>query len=160
MQVEIVEFPPTRVAILRHAGPPERLPETLARFIAWRRHTGLSPVTHSDTFGIAPLDPATTPPEAFRFDLCGSVTAPIPEDNAYGVVNGWMPAGRCARLRHVGAHDQVGVTVQALLGDWLPASGEARRDAPLFVHYLDAGRDVPAHARVTEIYLPLAPREP
>ncbi|WP_338135463.1 GyrI-like domain-containing protein [Escherichia fergusonii] len=56
-------------------------------------------------FGIAPYDPSLTPPDESEFHLCGSVTAPISQDNRFGVINSEIPAGRCAVLRHQGAHE-------------------------------------------------------
>ncbi|WP_313683360.1 AraC family transcriptional regulator [Pantoea sp.] len=155
MPVTIIDFPATPVAMLSHFGQPERIMETAARFIAWRKTTGLSPIVSSQTFGIAPHDPATTQPETFRFDICGSVTSPIPEDNSFGVVNGVIPAGRCAQLRHLGSHDALAESAWTLYRDWLPASGEELRDFPLFFHYQNFIHDVPEHQLITDIYLPL-----
>ena len=87
MKVDIVDFPATPVAMIEHRGPSALVNETAARFIEWRKTSGLSPVRSSRTFGIAPHDPATTEAQDFRFFICGEVTAPIPEDNAFGVVN-------------------------------------------------------------------------
>ncbi|KAB0207798.1 helix-turn-helix domain-containing protein, partial [Escherichia coli] len=76
MDVKIVEFPPTRVAMLTHLGHPDKANASAAKFIAWRRETGQSPIASSQTFGIAWHDPQTTPPAQFRFDICGSVRQP------------------------------------------------------------------------------------
>ncbi len=92
MDVKIVEFPPTRVAMLTHLGHPDKVNASAAKFIAWRRETGQSPIASSQTFGIARHDPQTTPPDQFRFDICGSVHQPIAE-NDVGVVNSEIPAG-------------------------------------------------------------------
>lgn len=61
MEVKIVDFPETQVAALEHLGPPELVPASVQRFIAWRKETGLSPVHSSLSLGIAYDDPATTP---------------------------------------------------------------------------------------------------
>lgn len=154
MDVKIVDFPQTPVAMLQHRGSPARVNESAATFIAWRKSTGLSPVHQSKTFGIAWDDPATTPPEAFRMDICGSVTAAIPE-NAYGVINGEIAGGRYAVGRHAGSLDSLSQTVWSLFRDWLPGSGEALRDDPVFFHYLNFVHDVPEHELQTDIYIPL-----
>lgn len=99
MDVKIVEFPPTRVAMLTHLGHPDKVNASAAKFIAWRRETGQSPIASSQTFGIARHDPQTTPPAQFRFDICGSVRQPIAE-NDVGVVNSEIHGGRCAVVRH------------------------------------------------------------
>lgn len=80
-QVKIVNFPASSVAMLTHYGQPELINETAARFIEWRKTTGYSPVASSQTYGLAPDDPATTPSDEFAFHICGTVTSPIAEDN-------------------------------------------------------------------------------
>ncbi|WP_327795796.1 AraC family transcriptional regulator [Aeromonas caviae] len=156
MRVDIIQFPQTAVAALTHQGLPERINDTAARFIQWRKATGGSPVATSRTYGLAPDDPATTEGAAFRFTLCGSVEAPVAEDNEWGVKNVLIPAGRCAVVRHHGSHDLLADCARALYRDWLPASGEELRDFPLFFHYHNFVHEVPTHELVTDIYLSLA----
>jgi AraC family transcriptional regulator len=155
MNVKIVDFPETQVAMLAHHGESERVNETAARFIEWRKATGLSPVATSRTYGIAPHDPATTKAEDFRFDVCGTVVAPIQKDNPFGVTNGTIPGGRCAVVRHHGSHDSLSESGRYLYRDWLPASGEELRDFPLYFHYLNLVHEVAVHELLTDIYLPL-----
>ncbi|AKJ40713.1 AraC family transcriptional regulator [Pragia fontium] len=155
MKVSIVNFPATAVAMLAHRGQSERLNETAARFIEWRKTTGLSPVRTSQTYGIAPHDPLTTKPDDFRFDICGSVDALIPEDNPFGVINGIIPAGRCAVVRHHGSHCSLTESARYLYRDWLPTSGEELRDFPMYFHYFNFVHEVAIHELLTDIYLPL-----
>ncbi|GFO66414.1 AraC family transcriptional regulator [Geomonas paludis] len=154
MEVRIVEFPETRIAVLPHRGAPEKIDESALKFIEWRKQSGLSPVKQALTFGIVYDDPAVTEPELFRFDICGTVSEPVPE-NPQGVGNGIIPAGRCAVARHLGCHDRIGDTVYPLCRDWFPQSGEELRDFPIFFHYLNLVPDVAEHELVTDIYLPL-----
>lgn len=154
MDINIVDFPLTRVAMLQHRGSPELVNASATKFIEWRKSSGLSPVRQSKTFGIAWDDPQTTPADAFRFDICGSVTERIPE-NVFGVVNGEIAGGRYAVAQHCGSLDNLSQTVWAMFRDWLPASGESLRDAPVFFHYLNFVHDVPEHELRTDIYLPL-----
>ena len=155
MNVKIIDFPKTSVAMLTHTGQVERLNDTAACFIEWRKSTGLSPVATSQTYGVAPHDPETTKADDFRFDFCGTVNAPINEDNLFGVTNSTIPAGRCAVLRHHGSHDSLGEIARYLYRDWLPASGEELRDFPLYFHYFNFVHEVVAHELVTDVYLPL-----
>jgi len=155
MNVKIINFSETPVAMLTHRGQVERLNETATRFIEWRKTTGLSPVATSLTYGIAPHDPVTTKAEDFCFYFCGTVKAPISEDNPFGVINGVIPAGRCVVLRHNGSHDSLGESARYLYRDWLPASGEETGDFPLYFHYFNFVHEVAAHELVTDIYLPL-----
>lgn len=155
MSVKIVEFPATPVAMLMHRGEPQRIYETVERFIKWRKTSGFSPVRSSQTYGIAPLDPSTVQPEEFMFQICGSVKESIPENNAFGVVNTLIPAGRCAMLRHHGSRDALTELAHSLYADWLPASGESLRNFPLYFHYYNFEHEVPEHELLTDIYLPL-----
>jgi AraC family transcriptional regulator len=154
MEVRIVDFPETRVAVLRHRGTKAELDASTARFIAWRKATGLSPVKTSRTYGVVRYDPRTSPPGDFPFDICGTVDGEIPP-NPQGVENGVIPGGRCAVLRHIGSHECLGESVRRLVTDWLPDSGETRRDAPVFFHYLNVGVEVAEGALETDVYLPV-----
>ncbi len=154
MQVRVVDFPETRVAVLEHRGAPALVNNSAARFIEWRQASGLSPVASSDTFGIAYDDPNSVAPEQFRFDIGGTVNAAVPE-NEYGVVNKVIPAGRCAVVRHLGSHAHMDESAYYLYREWLPESGEELRDFPLFFHYLNLITAVPEHELITDIYLPL-----
>lgn len=73
MDVKIVDFPQTQVAIIEHKGAVELIYQTAAKFVEWRRTTGLSPVAISQTYALAPCDPQTTEAQDFRFFLCGTV---------------------------------------------------------------------------------------
>ena len=155
MQVEIVHFSMTRVATLAYRGPVEKLNDAVGQFIAWRKSSGLSPTQSSRTFGIAYDNPDTVEPDEFRFDICGEVATDVP-DNPQGVVTRYIPDGRCARVRHWGAHSRLGESViYPLYRDWLPESGEELRDFPLFFHYLNLIPDTAEHELVTDVYLPL-----
>jgi AraC family transcriptional regulator len=154
MEVNIVDFVATPVAVLEHRGPPEQVNDSVLRFIEWRKQTGLSPIKSSRTFGVVYDDPNTVAPEQFRFDICGEVAGEVPA-NPQGVKTGAIPGGRCAVVRHHGAHERLGEAVYYLYRDWLPGSGEELRDARLFFHYLNLRSEVADHELQTDIYLPL-----
>ncbi len=121
LDVNIIDFPSIPVAMLPHRCSPELLNYSVAKFIMWRKETGFLLLTKARLF--AWDDPATTAPEAFRFDICGSVSEPIP-DNRYGVSNGELTGGRYAVARHVGELDDISHTIWGIIRHWLPASGE------------------------------------
>lgn len=154
MDVKIVEFPTTRIAVLEHRGPPTLVNDSVGVFIDWRKSSGLSPVHSSQTFGIVYDNPDTVEPENFRFDIGGSVSADIPE-NPQRVINKTIPGGRCAVVRHRGSHQAIGACAYYLYRDWLPESGEELRDFPLYFHYLNLITDTPEHELLTDVYLPL-----
>ena len=154
MDVKIIEFVKTKVAVLEHRGAPERVNESAKTFIEWRKTSGLSPVKTCRSFGLVYSDPDTTPADEFRFDICGEVTERVPE-NPQGVINAVIPVGRCAVLRHLGSHDRLAESIYPLYREWLPTSGEEVRNFPLFFHYLNLFPEVAEHELITDIYLPL-----
>lgn len=154
MQVELVNFATTLIAALEHRGPSQRLNDSVARFIAWRRESGLSPKENRRTFGVVYDNPDTTEPARFRFDICGEVAADVPS-NPQGVTTKRIPGGRCARVRHHGSHARLGESIYPLYRDWLPGSGEELRDFPLYFHYVNLLPETPEAELVTDIYLPL-----
>ncbi|MBX4001704.1 GyrI-like domain-containing protein [Ralstonia pickettii] len=151
--VEIVEREAVAVAAIEHRGDPTRLGETLRRFIAWRREHRLHPSV-SATYNVVYDNPDDVPPEAFRMDICAATRAPI-APNAAGVAGKTLAGGRYAVLRHTGSDDTLGQSVAYLYADWLPASGEELRDAPLLFQRVRFYPDVPEHEAVTDVLLPL-----
>ena len=151
--VSIVQFPETRVAVLEHHGDPQRLFESIRNFIEWRRQNQLLPSV-SATFNLLYGGPDDTPPERFRLDLCAATDREVAE-NAYGIAPRIIPAGRCARLRHVGSDDTLGATLHYLYATWLPDSGEEPRDFPLFLQRVRFFPNVPENEAIVDVFLPL-----
>lgn len=152
MQADIVDFPETLVAALEHRGPEHLTYTTTKKFIAWRQANGLRPGA-GNTYGVHYTDPATTPPEDYRLDICLSVTEPV-APNSQGVITKTIPAGRCARVRHIGSRHNIH-PADWIYREWLPKSGEELRDYPIFFHYVNVGPDVKEHEMITDVYLPL-----
>lgn len=152
--VQIVLFEATRVAVLEHRGDPRLLPNSVRKFIDWRKQNRLPP-KHSATFNVIYDDPEDTPPDRFRFDLCAAITRPV-EANDQGVIERVLPGGRCARLRYVGAEDGMGEAIRFLYARWLPQGGEELRDCPLFLRRVRFAPEVPEHESEIDLYLPLA----
>ncbi len=154
MDIKIVDFKPTKVAVLQHRAAPSRINESVSKFIEWRKQSKLSPKDSAHTYGVVYDDPKNKPGDDFRFDICGSVEQDVP-NNPQGITTGNIAGGRCAVIRHTGAHDNIGEKIYYLYGKWLPESGEELRDAPIFFHYLNLITDVAEHELKTDIYLPL-----
>ena len=156
MQVNITSITPIPVAVLEFQGNPQKLHHSVQQFIAWRKSSGQSPVGSSMTIGMPWSDPATTEPEEFRVDICGSLQeGEQVSGNDFGVVNKEIAGGRYAVLRHEGSTDLIDKPCYQLLQQWLPESGEQLRDSPLFFHYLMRMPEVAEHEQLTDIYLPL-----
>lgn len=80
--------------------------------------------------------------------------------NDAGVVSSVLPAGPCAVLHLVSSSDNLRAAVDYLYSEWLPGSGRELRDDPVFVQRVSLYPDVPEHAAVTDIFLPLRPEVP
>ena len=99
-------------------------------------------------------DPEAMAEDEFRFKLCGSVNAVVP-DNTFGVENGVIPHMRCAKVRHLGSHDNMEQTIRWLYQQWLPQSGELPSDQCCFFEYHNFVHQVDECDLITDIYLPL-----
>ena len=154
VDVSVINFAEQPIAFATHRGSPKRVFETTAKFIEWRKSTGLSPIKTSKTFGIPYGDPNQVPEEEFRFDICGSHSGEVPE-NHFGVKSGTIPAGRCAVVLHKGSQDMIGKTIYQLYQQWLPTSGEELREFPIFFRYLNFIHEVDECDLLTEVYLPI-----
>lgn len=152
--IEIVDVKETRIAILPHRGDPALAGRTIRRFIEWRKSNGLPPRLN-DTYNIFHNDPKEVAPADFRLDLCVATDRTI-ADPDIGIMAGIIPAGRCAVLRHTGSDDGLGAALSHLYAHWLPLSGEALRDFPLYCQRLRFFPDVAEKDAVTDIFLPLA----
>jgi AraC family transcriptional regulator len=151
--VKVVVFAETRVAVLEHRGDPKLIGDSVRKFISWRKQNNLPPRV-SATFNILYDNPAETPPEDFRLDLCAATDRAVAE-NPFGIVEKTIPGGRCAVLRHVGSDDTLGQTLSYLYSTWLPMSGEEPRDFPLYLQRVHFFPDVPEHEAVLDVFLPL-----
>lgn len=154
--VTIIEFPETRTACMDHIGPPARIGETIQRFIAWRKAHHLHPSKHA-TFNIVWCNPEDTPPDAFRMGLAVATDHElIDEDREAGLTCITLPAGRYAKLCHVGSDQTLGDSALALYRNWLPQSGETPSDFPLIFQRIAFYPNVAEHEAITDILLPLA----
>lgn len=154
VNVKIENLPEILIAVLEYQGPPSKLNDAIPSFINWRKTTGLSPVNSSRTFGLVYCDPETTPPQEFRFDICGEIQSELPKNNM-GIVQKVIPAGRFAVLQHTGSHDGLSEKIYSLYRDWLPNSKEEVRDFPLFFNYHNFFPETCEAELITDIYLPL-----
>jgi AraC family transcriptional regulator len=152
-RVKLVDTKDLRVLVLEHRGDPALLGDSIRRFIAWRKTVGLPPRL-GPTFNILYDDPTTTPPDAFRLDLCVASDRALGADDT-GLVAKMIPGGRCAVLRHVGSDDTFNDAAEFLYGTWLPQSGEEMRDVPFYCQRVAFFPDVPEHEAVTDLFLPL-----
>ena len=156
--VEVREVADTPVAIMEHRGDRAGFPDTIQRFIAWRRSAGLSPETSSTIMVFrSEREPANA--DDYSVDLCVATGQPIREDSDE-VTAGVIPGGQCAVLRVAnGASNNLEPEALFLYRDWLPASGEEARDFPMYSERrlsIIPGTEI--HTAVAEVFLPALDR--
>ena len=153
--VGVVDRPAVPVVVLEHRGDPARLGETIRRFIAFRKANHLPPARH-DTYNLFHTDPEAVAPADHRLGLAVATDhLPTDEERAAGFYRDVVPAGRAAMLRVAGGDAALAAAALVLYRDWLPPSGEAPADAPLYGRRLSFFPDEPESEAIMELYLPL-----
>jgi AraC family transcriptional regulator len=152
-EVKIIHFPDTRVACLEHRGAPNKVMESVGKFIQWRKQYGSSP-KHSDTYNILYDDPSMVEPFDYRFDVCASIKSDL-KPNEWGVIEKTIPGGHCAVMRHLGSEHMLGHSIRHLYSNWLGQSEYSLRDYPCFIKRLTFYPEVPEHEMQIDIYLPI-----
>jgi len=152
--VTIRDMPATQVAVMAHRGDRAGLPDTIQRFIAWRKAAGLSPET-SPTFNIFRSERTPAVPADYSMDICVGTDMPISADDP-DMKAGVIPGGRCAVLRVAHNTHNLEPAALYLYRDWLPASGEEARDFPIYCQrHFSFFPNAQVHDVVVELFLPL-----
>lgn len=152
MNVEIISRNLEKIAYISHQGDPKKVLETAKKFIKWRESTYVSAVNNCRTYGIPYSDPKQSEIEHFRFDIASSIVQDL-ENSGSDVKQGTIPAGRFAKLRHVGSHDQLEEMVYYLYRQWLPENGEFAGEFPVFFQYHNFIYEVEEQDLITDILL-------
>lgn len=147
--VAIAPFAATPIITLHHEGPPHMLGASIGRFIAWRKANGAGP-QRTRSFNIFHSHGEGEPQVTLACSRLPGLVA------AEGMGEGIIPEGRVACLRLTGPADDLEAPANWLYREWLPASGEALRDFPLFCERSNFGPGIPEAEMVTDLYLPLA----
>lgn len=153
MDVEIVDFPETKVAFLEHRGSPALEHETARKLIAWKLANGLLDGATYRSYGLHYTDPRTTPPAEHRVDFCLSFDGEV-APNPQGIGGKVIERQRCARARDIGSRSN-NQAAAYLYDVWLPRSGERPSGAPMIFHYVNVGPSVKPEEMITDVYLPL-----
>lgn len=77
MDVEIVRFPTTNLAVIEHHGSPLLEHETVNKLIKWRQENNLFDNEKYRCYGIHYTNPAITPLEQHHVDFAISIDKPI-----------------------------------------------------------------------------------
>jgi AraC family transcriptional regulator len=154
MNVEIVQFPETKVALIRHCGPPELEHDTVRKLVAWKIENRFLNPERYRSYGVHYTDSRISSAD-HRVDFCLSIEQNVGE-NSFGIEDGRIPACRCAKATDVG-HRFNNTAAKYLWEQWLPESGETPGDLPMFFHYVNVGPLVRHEEMITDVYLPLRP---
>jgi AraC family transcriptional regulator len=153
MDVRIVIFSETKVAVIEHFGSPASEHDTARKLVAWKiENRLLNPLKHR-SYGVHYTDPHTTPAPEHHVDFCLSIEEDV-RPNPYGIVTKAIPRLRCARAQDVGSRSNNKAAVY-LYEKWLRQSGELPGDFPMFFHYVNVGPNVREEEMITDVYLPL-----
>ncbi len=151
--VEVLNFTETRIAKLEHKGNPNKVLDTVKTFIDWRKTQKLNPKI-SRTFNILYEDPETASLEEYKIGLACSIKSPV-EANTYNVIEDKIPAGKCAKICHIGRDIEMRSAIEFLYGEWLSKNNYQLRDFPLFIERISFFPDVAETEAITDIYLPI-----
>lgn len=162
--VDIVSFDAQSLAVMEHHGDPALLPQTIARFIEWRRQFALSP-TSCRTFNLLYSSPELSAKTQYRIDIGVSLnveTQALVSESSQIILKS-IPQGRCAMIKYSG--DDIGLTaaIDYLYRDWVNANDITLRNYPLFLERLDINDNELAqhqprqalHPQQVLIYLPV-----
>jgi AraC family transcriptional regulator len=153
--ITIVQTPALHLAALPHRGSFDAMGPVFDRLTAWAGARGL--ITAETRFiGIYLDDPHSTPEAELRSKA--ALTVPPGTRLEPGMEALDLPPLRCARLRYQGPYAELEAVYDRLYGAWLPQSGEAPDDHPVFEEYLNDCRTLPPAEWLTDILLPLKPR--
>jgi len=153
MDVRIVDFPETRVALITHRGSPATEHDTVCKLVEWKLEHGLRDAARYRSYGLHYPDPRTVSSDEYRVDFCLSIDRPV-EPNSYGIAESTIPTQRCALARDVGSRAN-NRAARYLYEEWLPVSGEQAAGLPVIFHYVNVGPSVRAEEAITDVYLPL-----
>jgi AraC family transcriptional regulator len=153
--VDIISFDEQVLAVMEHHGDPALLPQTIARFIEWRRLFGLSP-TSCRTFNLLHSTPELSAKTQYRIDIGVSLNAEtqalVSESSQIKLKS--IPQGRCARIKYNGDDDGLKAAIDYLYRDWVNANDVTLRDFPVFLERLDISDNELAQHEPTQALYP------
>ena len=155
MKVKIFDRQPVQVAYLRYTGP---VGPAISRF--WMETVAPWMETNNlmgrERYGISLDDPSVTRSSACRYDAC--VASPENEALTGDAQRKVIPGGRYAALAFEGTSAEIPAAWDALLREWLPASGMQLDARPFFEHYpVDGSYDPKTGAFSCNICVPVSP---
>ena len=156
MPVEVREVPAMRLAAVPHRGDYNRIDRAFEVLLGLFAARGLLPSVRG-TIGVFHDDPASMP-----FDDLSSHAAFVVEDGV--AIDPPLEEVRLAGGRHAvvtveGPYAGLALGYDQLFNGWLPEVDEEPADGPAYIAYLTDVATTPPDRLVSEIRLPLTPRE-
>lgn len=149
MPITIHEREPMRLAAIEHRGAHADVGRTFQKLMAWAGPRGM---LGGGACGVT-LYPGDG--DDARAIVGVTVDQSCAGDDVVSIYD--VPGGRHAVLTHRGPYAQLPDSYNQLFA-WLPTSGEAPGDGPVFEVNLNDPRTTPPEDLLTEICLPLQPR--
>ncbi len=155
LEVRVITLEPFDVVALRTRGAFDELDRAFGTLFEWAAGEGLADRVQL-LVGIALNDHRDVPADACEFD-CAMAFGPITAAPAAPLRTLTLGGGEYALLRHVGSYAGLEAATDGLIRQWLPDSGRALRDAPLYYHYLDDPEQVPEAILRADVCVPVSP---
>ena len=152
LQVEVVSLEPFALVATRNTGDDADHALAYEALFGWAAEHGLIERI-AGIYGVPWQDRRDIPATECEFDCALAFDGDVMAGD--GTTPLTLGGGQWARLRHVGSYAGLESLTDALLADWLPGSGYALREVPLFHHYLDDPEQTPEAMLRTDIHLPV-----
>lgn len=154
LHVEVMSLSPFQVVALRNRGAFADLDAAFGRLFAWAEEAGLLDAI-AGLHGVPRDDHREVAPDALEFDCAIALGAAAPVSMPAPLRALSLGGGHYARARHLGPYEEIEGLVDRMLGQWLPGSGRALRDAPIHYAFLDDPEQVPGPRLRADVYVPL-----
>jgi len=152
MKIEVIDFPGTRVAAVRHVGPYHEIGASFGRLGAIAGPMGLFAQPNAFGVGIFYDDPDAVPASELQSDAGVFVS----EDASIGSLSeARLAAGRYLKGEFLGHYSGLGEAWGAFCGKHLAESGEKVREGVCFEVYMNDCNSTPADQLRTDLYLPI-----
>ena len=156
LTVEIKKLPAMRVACVRHVGPYDQCGTAWGKLCQLAGQYGLfGPDTRM--IGLGHDDPVITPPEKIRYDAC--ITVPDTFAGTPELPVHVIEEAEYAMALVKGPYTNLAPAFAYVCGVWGPDSGREFAGAASIEFYLNDPGQTPPEELLTEIGVPLAPKD-
>ena len=152
--VAVKELPELNVAYARHVGPYNQVGEAFERLYRWAGPRGLI-TDQARHLAVYRDDPDSTPVDKLRSDACITVPEGTPVDGDIGISK--IAGGKFAVGHFEIDPTQFGAAWNALMGEWMPASGYQPDDRMCYELYINDPKHHPQGKFVVDICEPVKP---